>query len=219
METKLQESKKEQVLELLAARDITGPTADALSRLLTQDFISQDIINQNYATDQERQAVLAAFTTATKEGDELLDINRVKFTLASIPLASNFLKNTYSGDKLSLIEDAKVLFLLSSLTLGSWARQGKQIHNELNEFAKKAVSQSNWEGLIKVANEFLTTDTAQEMSHIAEASTRNAFFDPRTNTGKSVEQIMASNQVVQKADNLIKAAADIRKEVLGINQV
>lgn len=138
----------------------------------------------------------------------------------------DYLNNTFTGKKDEMIDDAKIINLMAALVLASWGKTKKKEYGEtiaevepqLQEYALKTAKVSNWDELVKIAREFTADNLRKKMNEIASIwHEKYSIFGPDSKTGRAVDDILETDIVIEKPDEIMNSAKQVYKKIFGLD--
>jgi hypothetical protein len=131
-------------------------------------------------------------------------------------LAGDILIHTFTGDREQFLADAKVSYLLSSLSLAAWEGANPGDIEGLRAVAKKTLAICDWEGLVTVATEYFESPLAGSM-YAASLQWHTEAFSPHSYHGEATDAMITSYAIITKPDAIMTAAQTIYKDVFSLN--
>ncbi|MDO8658261.1 MAG: hypothetical protein Q7K55_05960 [Candidatus Levybacteria bacterium] len=155
--------------------------------------------------------------------DPLVENNNI-WALGNL-IAFDYLNYTITGEREKMIEEAQVIYLLAALSLGSLERTKKErnartvsagIKTKLRIIAQKTAGARKWDELSGIAQEFATSQLAEEIYDVARVWNGD-YFNSFNGPGRIVVKLLETYTVINNPDAVMVAARRIYKDIYGID--
>lgn len=216
--------------EILTANGIQGRARTMLElslvSVLTEDM-ARAVLEQKprfFDNNLERSMIERDIQEANADALDPLWTNREVWEGRDL-LSFDYLDHTFTGRKGEMVTEAKVVYLLSTLTFGSWGKTRGEAYTEtvdshmeaqLQDLARRTASSQNWDEIVAVADGFANSPLAEQVHRVAEVWNER-YFDPRHKPGSAVDDLLETHVAIQNPDAVMGSARQIYKAAFGLD--